>query len=390
MMNTLHFTQEQIKKILLDLVQGENGIEVLLKLSLEAIMKAERTEHNLATGDMSNGYRMRKTYGRKKLLELRIPRSRSGQFYPMIMTLLKDQEEEVRQLAYRLYGSGLTTQQVGELFGELYGKSYSTSQVSRLFEHARSEVATWLERPLESYYPILLIDATFISTRRVDAVSKEAYYTILGVRADRTREVLAIVNFPTESAIAWSEVFDRLKQRGLERVDLVISDSLTAIEDSVKKHFPTADHQFCVVHLNRSVQKEVKPRHKQEVAQDFKDIFRTGDKRYSLQEALEAWAHFCHKWARYYPKIGRMAQNARISLYFTYLNYDYRIQSMIYSTNWIERLNRDYKRTTRMRGALPNPQATILLLGYVAINRSAYLRKVPKLDYEKKKFKWED
>jgi transposase-like protein len=62
---------------------------------------------------------------------------------------------------------------------------------------------------------------------------------------------------------------------------------------------------------------------------------------------------------------------------------------MLYTTNWIERLNRDYKRTTRMRGALPNPQATILLLGYVAMTRTAYNRKIPKLDYEKK-FKWED
>ena len=85
-----------------------------------------------------------------------------------------------------------------------------------------------------------------------------------------------------------------------------------------------------------------------------------------------------------------MADNERYRLHFTYLSYDYRIHSMIYTTNWIERLNRAYKRTTRMRGALPNPESTILLLGYVAMTRSEYQRKLPRLNYETKKMRWEE
>jgi transposase-like protein len=65
------------------------------------------------------------------------------------------------------------------------------------------------------------------------------------------------------------------------------------------------------------------------------------------------------------------------------------MRNMVYTTNWIERLNRDYKRTTRMRGALPNPEATILLLGNVAMSKKAYARKIPKINYEKS-FKWEN
>src|SRR5690606_36856721 len=83
-------------------------------------------------------------------------------------------------------------------------------------------------------------------------------------------------------------------------------------------------------------------------------------------------------------------KNLRIDLYFTYISYHYRIRSMIKTTNWIERLNRDFKRTTRMRGALPNPEATLLLLGAVARDKKAYLRKVPKLDYEQNKFDWKN
>ncbi len=103
---------------------------------------------------------------------------------------------------------------------------------------------------------------------------------------------------------------------------------------------------------------------------------------------MQNWRSFCEKWGKYYPRIKQLWEEPRYDLYFTYLGYDYRVQSMLYSTNWVERLNRDYKRTSRMRGALPNADATILLLGYVAMTRSAYQRKVPKLNYERDKFKW--
>ena len=389
-MERIHFTQEQVTKILEEIAQKEDGFQQVLKLSLEAIMRAEREEYNNKNGDMSNGYRYRKTYGKGKILELQVPRSRNGNFYPLILALIRDQEEESRKLAFSLYGAGLTTEQVGKIFGEVYGKQYSTSQVSRMFSYARSEVQSWLNRPLESYYPIIMIDATFIYTRRVDNVSKEAYYTILGVRKDRTREVLSVVNFPTESAQAWEEVLIGLKKRGMREVGLVICDSLSSIEDSIWKQFPGTEIQLCTIHLQRNIQKRIKPKDKSEAAKDFKDVFRAGDRYDNSTLGWKRWEAFCMKWGRFYPTIRRMKEDNRYKLYFTYLNYDYRIHNMIYSTNWIERLNRDYKRTTRMRGALPGPEATILLLGHVAMTRNAYQRKVPKLNYEDTKFQWDE
>ncbi len=389
-MKRLHFTQEQVTKILEEIAQKDDGMQEVLKISLEAIMRAEREEHNKTQGDMSNGYRYRKTYGQGKILELQVPRSRRGNFYPVLLALLRDQEEECRRMAFSLYGAGLTTEQVGKIFGELYGRVYSTSQISRMFSFARQDVQRWLERPLEPYYPIVMIDATFIYTKRVDHVSKEAYYTILGVRADRTREVLSIVNFPTESAGGWEEVFEGLKRRGVKEAGLFVCDGLTAIEDAIWKQFPGAEVQLCTIHIQRNVQKHIKPRHKSQVAEELQEVFRTGDRNDSKEQGWERWVRFCDRWGRYYPSIARMASNERNRLYFTYLDYDYRIHNMIYSTNWIERLNRDYKRTTRMRGALPNAEATILLLGYVAMTRSAYQRKVPKLNYENEKLQWEE
>jgi len=389
-MKNLHFTQEQVTNILEEIAKKENGIQEIQRISLEAMMRAEREEHNRTEGDMSNGYRPRRTFGQGKILELRVPRSRSGQFYPVLLSLLRDQEEECRKLAFNLYGAGLTTDQVGKIFGDIYGKEYSTSQISRMFDYARNDVQAWLQRSLEPYYPIVMIDASFIYTRRIDHVSKEGYYSILGVRPDRTREVLSVVNFPSESAVAWEVVLKSLKERGINEIGLIVCDSLSAIEDAIWRQFPGAEVQLCAIHLQRNVMKHIKPKDKAVVADDLKDVLRTGDRNDSPENGWNRWLTFCAKWGKYYPSIKRMGENDRYKLNFTYLSYDYRTHSMLYSTNWIERLNRDYKRTTRMRGALPTPDATILLLGYVAMTRSAYQRKIPKIDYEKEKFRWEE
>jgi putative transposase len=210
-MKQLHFAQEQVTKILTQIAEEKGGTNTLLQLSLEAMMRSERQEHNSIHNDVSNGYRFRKSFGQGKLLELQVPRSRYGQFYPVLLSILKDQEEESKRLAFSLYGKGLTTEQVGELFEELYGRHYSTSSISRMFNYTREEVSSWLNRPLENYYPILCIDATFIPTRRGGNVSKEGYYTILGVKSDRTREVLAVVNYPTESSTAWQHILGAAK-----------------------------------------------------------------------------------------------------------------------------------------------------------------------------------
>lgn len=384
----LNFTQEQVTKILEEVAESNDGFNKVLKYSLEALMRAERKLHNIEHKDVSNGYRRRKALGMGKQLKLEVPRSRRGHFYPFLLAVLKDQDAELKQLAFSLYGSGLTTEQVGDIFEEIYGKNYSTSQISRLFDYARDDVKQWLLRPLDAYYPIIYIDASYISTRREDHVSKEAYYTILGVKADATREVLSIVNFPVESSVTWSLVLNEIKQRGVEKTDLIISDALSGIEDASAREFSGINHQLCTVHLKRNIINRIKTSDKQEFAEELKDIFRTEDSSDTPDKAWKRWEIFINNHKKKYPFLNNMKAE-RYRLYFTYIKYDYRIRSMIYTTNWIERLNRDYKRTTRMRGALPNPDATILLLGYVAMNKKAYMRKIPKLKYDKS-FAWEN
>src|SRR5690606_3670706 len=208
-----------ISKVLLrDLIsnhiQQENGLNEVLQMTLNAMMVHERAAHlEAAEGNKANGYRPGRAYGHGKLLELRIPRDRNGEFYPKVLALLRSQQAETDKLVSALYGQGLTQSQVGEVFERLYGRHYSSSQIGRMIEWMRVDVVEWNGRSLEARYPVVFIDALWVNVRR-DSVKKEAFYVVLGVKEDRTREVLAISHQPAGSATGWEMLLEELRSRG--------------------------------------------------------------------------------------------------------------------------------------------------------------------------------
>ena len=366
----MEFTPEQITELISEITNGEQGFQGLVKQGLESLMHSERAVHNAAHNDVSNGYRDRRVCYDRKVFELRVPRSRNSNFYPMLLGVLKDQEEEAQKLVSSLYCSGLTTEQVGKIYEQFYGKHYSKSQVSRLLNTAREDVNAWLGRKLEKRYPILYIDATYVLTRWDESVSNEAYYTVLGVKEDRTCEVLTVVNFPTESATNWKDVFEDLKERGVGVIDLLVCDGLPGIENVQADTFPKADLLLCTVHLKRNIAGKVKPRDKKQVMEELKQVRAPDQWEISPEKAFEKFKEFIARWQKSYSVLKRYRHD-RYRFYFTYFKYEREIRGMIYTTNWIERLNRDYKRGINMRGAMP-PRAVILLMGTVAQNEDIY------------------
>ena len=367
----MEFTQPQITEIISGIANGESGLADLIKQGLESLMLSERRLYNTEQSDVSNGFRGRRVCQGGKVFELRVPRSRHGNFYPMLLGVLKNQEEEAQKLVSSLYCSGMTTEQVGKIYEQFYGKHYSKSQVSRLLNGAREEVNLWLKRKLQYRYPIVYIDATYVLTRRDDTVSNEAYYTVLGVREDRTREVLTVVNFPTESATNWKDIFQEIKERGVSVVDLLVCDGICGIENTLADTFPMADLQLCTVHLKRNIVNKVKPKDKKQVMEELKIICSPDQWDINPDRAFDNFKAFIQKWVKSYPPLKRYLYE-RYRFYFTYFKYERQIRGMIYTTNWIERLNRDYKRVLNMRGAMPNPNAVILLMGTVAQNLEVY------------------
>jgi len=286
-----------------------------------------------------------------------------------LLSVLRNEDAERQKLIFSLYRKGLTTEQIGSVYDEVYGKFYSKSQVSFLMNDSREEIDIWLKRRLESHYLVIYIDATFVSTRRDKCVSKEAYYSVLGVKEDGTREVLSIVNHPTEGAGLWQLEFEELKARGVKTIGLVVSDGLSSIENAFAKVFTGTPHQLCVVHFKRNVSNLFPYKLRSEVSQELKNVFKIESDGDSPIDGFNRLQSFISKWESKYPAL-KSYKNERNIYYFTYTIFPTSIQRMIYSTNWIERLNRDYKRTLKMRGSMPSPESVLFLMGSVGMEKT--------------------
>ena len=151
----MHFTKLQISELMRKHAEKENGLHDLMEIMPESMMVAERSEFlHENPQNMGNGYRFGHAYGQGRKLEFRIPRDRYGNFHPRILAILRNQEEECDRLAGVLYTKGLTQEQVGDVFEQIYGQHYSKSSISRMVDSVRTQVSAWLERSLESYYPV--------------------------------------------------------------------------------------------------------------------------------------------------------------------------------------------------------------------------------------------
>jgi len=366
----IDLTDDQLQDIIQNILNKEHGLNELLEHILNGLMKTERS-HWMASqagpDNKANGYRPGQAIGHGRKLSLRIPRDRLGNFQPVLWAMLRDQHEEVRRLCFELYGKGLTTSEVGRITQKIYGQAYSSSAISSFTQQLAEQIHAWRQRPLAERYPVILIDAIHKKVRR-GHVSSEAFYVVMGLTKAMQREILAIESIPSESAGGWNELLESLKNRGLRQTDLVIADGLPGLDQVIHKAFPEARHQKCVTHLKRGILTKVKAADKDCVAEDLRDVFLTGQRNYTRRQAIDRFNRFATRWGETYPSIQRLANNEDMEYYFTYLDFDRRIQSMIYTTNWIERLNKKFRRSLKIRNALPSVESALLLLAKVAID----------------------
>ena len=361
----------------------ENAIENIVKMFFETILKYDRKEFlneynkdsQLNEKNKGNGYYEKIVKCINKYFKLKIPRDRLGVFKPEFLELLKEKDEEMADLAFSLYTKGLTTRDIEQVFKDSFDKSFSASSVSAITKEFETIRKAWQERKLDEDYYFVYIDAIHIAVRR-ETVQKEAFYIVIGLKKDLTREILGVYNIPQESAFGWEEPLKNLKERGVKRVLMFIADGLTGLENIIKKEFPKSFFQKCLVHKVRNVMTKVRANEKEEIANDFFEVFKLEESNYTFEEGRKNLNIFIEKWGKKYYSIKNMFKEEQLENYFAYLNYPKDIQRMIYTTNWIERLNKGIRRTEKIRNSFPNEDSALNLI-------CAYL-----MDFEKRVYKY--
>lgn len=336
--------------------------------TIETLMLIEREEYlkNIKKGeDIGNG-----TYARsfkslsKSNLTINIPRTRNGDFKPITIELLTKGQEQVNELALELYKNGLSTRSVSKILKNFFNEDIRFTKVSELAEEFNKVRKVWESKKLDSYYKVIYADALFQSLRREDSYSKEALHIIIGVKEDNSKEVLYLGINPTESSNSWEEAFENIKIRGVQNVDLIVADGLTGMEDVVHKLFPNTDFQKCVIHKMRNVMLKIRPKEKEELGADIKEVFNNFSENSTQEKAIIKLDNFLNKWKIKYPNIKRFFANDVKEFYFTYVRYPLAVRRSIYTTNPIENLNRQIRKATKNKYSFEKESR---LLDYVFI-----------------------
>lgn len=374
----MNLTKKQTEEVLSNFLGKKNGLNDVMQMMLNAMMYSERTEHLLDTVEnKANGFRLGKVFGYGAQIELRIPRDRQSAFTPTILALFRDQEEYLKRVSFQLYSKGLTTRDISDVMETIYGTHYSKSKVSNISQSFYDQMEDWRNRQLDSHYTAFYIDGLHVKLKRDGRYRNECFYIILGLKEDFTREVIAIVNFPNESAQGWVQIFESLKLRGVNSVGIIISDGLTGLDNAISQSFNNTPHQKCIVHLQRNLQAFVRREDKKELAQDIRKVLSPDDEKYTKERAYQALIDLAQKWQPKYKALANKILNLEWQPYFTYLDYHVKIRRMLYTTNWIERFNRSARRTLKVRGAFPNEESVLALITSTAIEKSDKTYKYP-------------
>lgn len=374
----MNLTKKQTEEVLSNFLEKKNGLNEVLQMMLNSMMQCERKEFLIESeGNKGNGYRQSSVFGYGHQIELRVPRDRQSDFMPTILALFREQETYLKEVSFQMYSKGLTTRDISEVMETIYGTHYSKSKISNISQGFYQQMEAWRNRELEEHYLAFYIDGLQVNLKRDGKYRNECFYIILGLKEDYTREIISIVNFPTESAQGWRLIFEEIKDRGVRSIGIVVSDGLSGMASAIAEKFSGTAHQRCIVHLQRNLSTFVRREDKKELAEDVRQLLNPDDPKYTKEKALAGVVDFAKKWEFRNKSLSKYIEKLEWESFFTYLDYSVQIRRMLYSTNWIERFNRSCRRTLKVRGAFPNEESVLALITGVALDKTDKTYKYP-------------
>ena len=336
---------------------GQFVLQRLMELEVEGRCGAARHERSDTRTNQRNGYRERALETRVGRLDLRIPKLRSGSYFPSFLEPRKGSEQALVAVVQEAYLKGVSTRKVDDLVQALGMTGISKSQVSRLCGELDERVQAFLGRPLEGDWPYLWLDATYLKAREAGRVVSKAAVIAVGVNGEGRREVLGLAVGPAETEAFWTAFLRDLVRRGLGGVRLVISDSHEGLKAAVAKVLSAA-WQRCRVHFIRNALAHVPRRQHSMVAA----VIRTAFVQENQAQASAQWRETADKLRDRFPRLAALMDEAEADV-LAFMAFPKEHWPQLASTNPLERLNKEIKRRSRVIGIFPNDAAIIRLVG---------------------------
>ena len=360
---------------LLDALRAGGDLDVVreaLGLVLQALIDAEATQHigarpyerTQTRTAHRNGVRARLLSTKAGDVELQIPKLREGSFFPALLEPRRRIDRALLAVVMEAYVHGTSTRKVDDLVRALgVDSGISKSEVSRICAELDTEVAAFRSRSLvHTAFPYVFLDATYLKARVDGRVVSRAVVIATGVTADGGREVLGLDVGDSEDGAFWTAFLRSLKARGLYGVQLVVSDAHTGLKQAIAAVMAGAAWQRCRVHFLRNVLARVPKGSAEMVAAAIRTIFAQPDATH-VHEQLDVIAGML---GRQFPKLEAMLRDAAPDL-LAFTSFPVAHWKKLWSTNPLERLNKEIKRRTDVVGVFPNPEALGRLAGAVLV-----------------------
>jgi putative transposase len=341
---------------------------------IETALGAELTEHlgyppgqapPGGAGNHRNGSTPKTVQTELGPVEIRTPRDRDGSFDPQLVGKRQTRLVGLDDRILDLYAGGMSVRDIEAHLAALYGTTaIKRDTISRVTDAVLADVQAWRTRPLERVYPIVWFDALHVKVREDRSVRTRACYLAIGATVEGEREVLGIWWQESEGAKFWLAVLNDLHHRGVEDVLVACVDGLAGFPEAIEAVFPHAWVQTCIVHLIRNSMRYVTWKDRKPVIADLKPIYRAINAD-AAEQALQA---FDDRWHDKYPMIAD-AWRARWENIIPFMALPAELRRAVYTTNSIENLNRQIRKTIKTRGAFPDEQAATKLI-YLAIQRA--------------------
>lgn len=350
-------------------ITGKDGVLApLIKQLTEAALEGELDSHiaNDVVPNRRNGKSRKTVKSSSGSFELETPRDRAGTFEPTVVKKYQTSvSDEIENKMLSMYGLGMSYRDIANHVEELYGINVSTATISAVTDKIIDEVKQWQQRPLESHYPLVWLDAIHYKVKEDGRYKQKAVYTILALNLDGQKEILGLYLSETEGANFWLSVLTDLQHRGVEDILIACVDGLTGFPEAIKTAFPKTEVQLCIVHQIRNSMRYVASKNHKAFMADLKPVYRAA----TLGEAEDALDLLEEKWGKDYPIVIK-SWRGKWELLSAYFRYPEAIRRIMYTTNAVEAVHRQFRKLTKTKGAFPNDNSLLKLL-YMGIQNAS-------------------
>ena len=361
-----HFTStseimQAMKEMFRDVIQTAMEVEMDDELGRERCQRSQEPEGK--PRNYRNGYSKKTVKTQLGEIDIKIPRDRNGSFEPQIISKYDRNADGMEEKILSLYACGMSQRDISEQIKELYNVEISPELVSKISEKIMPEVTAWQNRPLESVYPFIFMDAIHYKVKEDHRYVTKAAYVVLGITMDGRKDILGVWIGEHESSKFWLNVLNDLKSRGVLEVYLFCTDGLCGMMQAIQAVYPKSRLQRCIVHQIRSSTRYVSYKDIKQVTADLKKVYSS----VPLEEAEHNLGLFAEKWRRQYPSCVKSWEE-NWEVLSTFFDYPPEIRKIIYTTNIIEGLNRQFRQITKNKPSFTNDDSLRKML-YLASQR---------------------